>query len=243
MVDANTDDGYVYVAKLMIPDHPVYKIGHCSLSMNRLVEYTKLPYDVIYIGIWKTEKRKDLEYELHQKFSKKRLNGEWFNLDSDDVKSIYSFFRDKKILPISEKEQPIIAIKSWRENKEPDGFDCLYVIKQKNGVFQEQDCGKVPYIYKNILHSKNNAVMKFYPTLGLDENNIKKQLRLSQNYDNNMDMKFWGSNRDDCFQKLIKCCENRITSDEEIERIIKEIKNKNEKIKNYIKYLETIKQY
>lgn len=84
--------GLVYVMHLLDPNaEDVYKIGHCSENKVRLHEFTKLPYDVEYTFMFQSPNRKIHEKILHQKYSTKRLNGEWFRLTKYDLKEIKEY--------------------------------------------------------------------------------------------------------------------------------------------------------
>ncbi len=75
--------GYVYLLK---SDTGHYKIGRTIDPSSRSKTFgIQLPFDVTFICTIKTDNMYGLESELHQKFSKKRINGEWFNLSTEDI--------------------------------------------------------------------------------------------------------------------------------------------------------------
>ena len=85
--EARKSPGYVY---LLHSEHG-YKIGKSKRPNERQVEIgTKLPFEVERIGLIETDDMKKLELSLHQRYADKRLNGEWFNLDQEDVDYIKS---------------------------------------------------------------------------------------------------------------------------------------------------------
>ena len=49
---------------------------------------TKLHFEVETFKFFKTNDMEKLEKHFHEKFSKKRLNGEWFKLDLEDTNYI-----------------------------------------------------------------------------------------------------------------------------------------------------------
>lgn len=75
-------EGYVYV----IQAGPYYKIGHAINVSKRLEQYApKLPWEVTLIHSIQSADRIALESYLHKRFADKRCNGEWFELDEEDV--------------------------------------------------------------------------------------------------------------------------------------------------------------
>jgi len=75
--------GHVY---LLLADNGLYKIGWAANVDNRILQLEpKLPYDLELIHSIKTDRPRTLERELHGKFADKRVRGEWFKLDTEDV--------------------------------------------------------------------------------------------------------------------------------------------------------------
>jgi len=80
--------GCVYLIR---SDVGYYKIGRTVNPDNRITTFAvKLPFDVDYICVIETPDMYGLERELHQRFASKRVNGEWFALNDDDVAHIKS---------------------------------------------------------------------------------------------------------------------------------------------------------
>lgn len=78
--------GYVY---LIQSPSGYYKIGKTINPTNRMKTFTvKLPFEVEYLALIPTQDRHSLERELHKLFDNKRVNGEWFQLDANDVAHI-----------------------------------------------------------------------------------------------------------------------------------------------------------
>lgn len=78
--------GFVY---LIQSPTGYYKIGRTINPDNRLKTFTvKLPFEVEYVCVIKTENMFDLEKELHGYFQHKRVNGEWFDLKPHDIEFI-----------------------------------------------------------------------------------------------------------------------------------------------------------
>jgi hypothetical protein len=81
-----TKEGYVY---LIQSPSSLFKIGRAKTPENRLHTFSvKLPFEVVYIALVKTNDMIKLERDLHVKFASKRINGEWFALTPDDVNYI-----------------------------------------------------------------------------------------------------------------------------------------------------------
>ena len=77
--------GYVYLLRAL-HDPSLFKIGRTNNPDNRLrIFAVKLPYPVEYDCLISTDDMYALESELHAQFADKRLEGEWFRLDEDDV--------------------------------------------------------------------------------------------------------------------------------------------------------------
>ena len=75
--------GWVYVIQA---DNGLYKIGKTKDWDGRLNHFTvKLPYELVFIMRIETEDRHELESFLHEQYSDKRIRGEWFRLDDDDI--------------------------------------------------------------------------------------------------------------------------------------------------------------
>lgn len=66
-----------------------YKIGRTKDPTDRMRTFSvKLPFEVDYVCTIETADMYALERELHQRYASKRINGEWFMLDSGDVAAI-----------------------------------------------------------------------------------------------------------------------------------------------------------
>jgi T5orf172 domain len=78
----NSQEGYVY----LFEHQGVYKIGHSIDPDDRLrCLGIKFPYPVREIARLYTNDMKWQESRLHKEFAHKRVGGEWFELDEDDV--------------------------------------------------------------------------------------------------------------------------------------------------------------
>lgn len=88
----NNRAGYVYLVK---SSTGYYKIGRTIDPDDRMRTFSvKLPFEVAYEHLIKTSDMFMLESQLHNKFHKKRINGEWFILDESDVEYIKSLGGD-----------------------------------------------------------------------------------------------------------------------------------------------------
>lgn len=79
--------GYVYVVK---NKNNNYKIGYTNTSIDKRINALKTSSDsnIHLVFSFLSEEPKLLEQSLHSKFATKRLNGEWFSLDDNDIISI-----------------------------------------------------------------------------------------------------------------------------------------------------------
>jgi len=75
--------GYVYVAKA---SNNLFKIGQSKAPITRLTRLSAtIPEGLQIVLLIKSATPRILERDLHQRFSAKRGNGEWFQLDSSDI--------------------------------------------------------------------------------------------------------------------------------------------------------------
>ena len=80
--------GFVYL--LQSPTR-AYKIGRTKSPENRIKTFgIKLPFEIEYVALIKTHDMNTLENQLHSRFETKRVNGEWFALDQEDIDYIKS---------------------------------------------------------------------------------------------------------------------------------------------------------
>lgn len=84
-----SDDGYVY---LIQSEMGQYKIGKSRQLDKRIKLFSvKLPFKTEMIHYFYTKTMTQDETFLHDRFSEKRTNGEWFDLTTEDVEYIKSF--------------------------------------------------------------------------------------------------------------------------------------------------------
>lgn len=75
--------GYVYVLR---SPTGAYKIGYTINPANRIRTFSvKLPFEVEYEVLIKTDDMRDLEAFLHDRYAERTINGEWFALTDDDL--------------------------------------------------------------------------------------------------------------------------------------------------------------
>ncbi len=91
--------GYVY---LMTNESANYKIGFTTYPVEKrlkeLNRSTSLSHTIEISGYAFVENCVALEKELHKRYKYKRLKGEWFALDKDDVMTIHGTFLDRAVL-------------------------------------------------------------------------------------------------------------------------------------------------
>ncbi|MDQ0428548.1 putative GIY-YIG superfamily endonuclease [Planomicrobium stackebrandtii] len=110
--------GYVYfVQEYMNGSFKIGKTKNLEKRMN--IFGVKLPFENKLIFLIKTGNHHQTEAAFHKHFSAKRLEGEWFALNKEDLAWIkagkYTVEINQTILPLEEKKT---AIKTEDENKE-----------------------------------------------------------------------------------------------------------------------------
>jgi len=80
--DPKRNEGWVYLLK----SGTYYKIG-ASIQVNKRIRTLRTlpPFDINLVCTIETDDMYKLERQLHARFSNKRVNGEWFELEPDDV--------------------------------------------------------------------------------------------------------------------------------------------------------------
>ncbi len=88
------DSQYVYI--IQNADEPsVCKIGRTNKPVRRMSELgIQLPFDIAIVRVIPCSDAVSLETELHRKFINKRVKGEWFRLDVEELKHLLSFNPD-----------------------------------------------------------------------------------------------------------------------------------------------------
>lgn len=87
-IQRSKNSGYVYLVQ---SPTGAYKIGRTKDPSNRMKTFTvKLPFEVDYVCVIETADMYKLEGDLHLRFNTKRVNGEWFRLEPQDVEHIKS---------------------------------------------------------------------------------------------------------------------------------------------------------
>ena len=77
---------YIYLIKSEHPDMDVYKIGYSKHPEKRIDKLkTGNPYPLSLVAKFKTKHNRLVETTLHNNYGHQKLNGEWFELDFDQV--------------------------------------------------------------------------------------------------------------------------------------------------------------
>jgi hypothetical protein len=78
--------GFVYLLKA---DNGLYKIGQSKVVDDRIKQLgLTLPYELSLVLTIKSEYYKDLEAAFHESLADKRIKGEWFKLNKEDIEFI-----------------------------------------------------------------------------------------------------------------------------------------------------------
>lgn len=83
-------EGYIY----LIREHykGCYKIGRSMNMQGRANRFdVKLPFDWSIVAVYQVDNMFKVEADLHAKFKRKRLQGEWFELNREDLVEFYGF--------------------------------------------------------------------------------------------------------------------------------------------------------
>ena len=81
--------GHIYLVRATTGE---YKIGYSIDVNNRIKAFSvQPPFDYELIHTFPTDDMEEAETLLHDRFSEKRLRGEWFSLNDQDVLSILQF--------------------------------------------------------------------------------------------------------------------------------------------------------
>lgn len=82
-IQTTEDTGVVYIIS---DTYGNYKIGYAKSFYLRWRDYqTIFPYGPEVINLIKTDKMRWLEKTLHKKYQSKKIRGEWFKLNNDDI--------------------------------------------------------------------------------------------------------------------------------------------------------------
>jgi hypothetical protein len=139
--------GYVYVFRMIGTDF--YKIGMTNSDSikNRLEGFkTYAPNGVEVTQVIKTENARDLEKQLHKKFQFKRLKGEFFNLDKNDLDYLESL-QESKIIDLKNFFWTYI----FENDFDIDSVKRMFIIKNEVSPIEDSSDNQViDYIYQNL---------------------------------------------------------------------------------------------
>lgn len=93
LLDNEITEDYLYIIK----NSEAYKIGYSSNFSKRLKSYKTHNHNIELIYLTKQNNCFELENEIHYMFSHKRLTGEWFELDEEELIEIISYCSSKII--------------------------------------------------------------------------------------------------------------------------------------------------
>lgn len=81
--------GFVYLLECIIDNDSIYKIGFTKDKIQKRINklQTGNGYELIERYKFETKYNQKVERRLHKYFNTKRLKGEWFKLDKEDVNS------------------------------------------------------------------------------------------------------------------------------------------------------------
>jgi len=75
-----------------IPDEGIYKIGYTTRNIDKRIDEVQVgnPKKLELVETFETKHYLNLEKWMHRLYAPKRLEGEWFELTSEDIKNFYS---------------------------------------------------------------------------------------------------------------------------------------------------------
>lgn len=86
---AEGQEGFIYVFFIESADKRFYKIGVAKSPMQRKAQHqTSTPFDLMVACCYFTPNARAEEAELHEQFREKRIRGEWFALNGEDLNTI-----------------------------------------------------------------------------------------------------------------------------------------------------------
>lgn len=87
-------DGFIYLVKDNASNR--IKIGITTNHKDRLRSLnTMVPYGITTIAVFQSGRYEELEKEVHEKYKDKRKNGEWFELNNDELKDCIEYIEKK----------------------------------------------------------------------------------------------------------------------------------------------------
>lgn len=86
--ETNYNLNFIYILKSEMG----YKIGRTNNIDNRLSIFNvKLPFNWVLLKIYSVKNSKEIEKFLHNNLQENKINGEWFNLNCNQLKNIENF--------------------------------------------------------------------------------------------------------------------------------------------------------
>jgi hypothetical protein len=167
------------------------KIGYSESEspIDRFNQFkTYCPFGAELIGFIRTENPNELEILLHQKFSRDRLKGEWFEISKDEALKCIQFYSNLEDIEETNKFQI-----SWAKKiayKSDSSFNKLIEFNKKFSLEETENCKAVYYNQKELslifdtdkknianFFKENNIERKAYRINGL----LKKCYKIYQN--------------------------------------------------------------
>lgn len=177
--------GFIYLFRQTNTDF--YKIGMTQTESvnNRFIAFkTYSPHPVEIVSVIETENPIALEKKIHNIFSEKRLNGEFFRLNEDDVLKIKGFETEKQKEIESFFWQYIIG-KNLDLNKIRNLINNLESKENKNENNLERDNRVIDILIKEKTGQKMSSteVFEYLKTVGIYFESVKSLgVVLKQNF-------------------------------------------------------------
>ena len=137
-------------------EQKTYKIGKSKNITRRLKELnqhkTKEPYETKLLCIIKG----DIEKELHNEYIQKRLNGEWFYLEENDIKNILMSYSDIIINTTEEFMCKLQEIMTYEDVKNIINSNIAIEIVESfyfNHFLEDENIGELAYLNKKLVNN------------------------------------------------------------------------------------------
>lgn len=131
--------GYVYL--IGTPVFGWYKIGKSKTPEVRIKDLgILLPFKIHIIGIWAAKNHTLMESSLHDIYSEKRINGEWFEFSKKEVMELFNYIpSETRIFPTHMSSTSLDKFSNIDEDKKNSKKVIGVRIQKLRGDFTEKE--------------------------------------------------------------------------------------------------------
>jgi hypothetical protein len=143
---------------------------------------TYAPFGAELIGFIRTIKAKQLETELHNKYSRDRVKGEWFEITREEAEKTISFYSNLEDIEEMNNFQVFWAKTFFKENNNEDislKFLNIFSLQKENNevvVLNQKEISEILNVEKNLIAlflKDKNIISKVYKIKGLGKYGYK----------------------------------------------------------------------